>query len=170
MNCRHMKTSRFLGTPVAWATIAGCTLAILISGCRVESPTQVTPPSQSTAAEPSSSDAKAETVTLEIFKPEAEGDADKSKTNAADFTETIDVTSGTTLEDVMRQLDQPEIVITGSGMTAFVQSIDGVASDSSRAWTFTIDDEFSNVGIGSAKLTPQQTIRWRFTTLQEATQ
>lgn len=179
MNCRGMKTSPLTRIPAVWASIAGCLLAMLISGCRVESPPpSTTPPpstksSELTAEQPSSSDTaetKTETVTLEIFKPDGEKNADKSKTPAADFSKTIDVTTGTSLEEVMRQLDQPEIVITGSGVTAFVQSIDGVASDSSRGWTFTIDGEFSNVGIGSVKLTPPQTIRWRLTTLEEATQ
>lgn len=175
MNRCRMKTTRSLRSrfTAVLITFAGCATVILTSGCRVEAPPQPTTVSQSTTVQPSSSDTaatKTETVTLEIFKSAEEKIAGESKTPTADYIETFDVAAGTSLEDVMRQVDQPEIVITGSGATAFVKSIDGVASNASRGWTFTIDDEFSNVGIGSVKLTPPQTVRWRYMTMEEASQ
>lgn len=172
MTRRHINTTRSTRITAVLITIAGCTLAMLTSGCRVETPPQPTIASESTVVQPAGSDAsatKTETVTLEIFKSADAKIAAESDASPADFTETFDVAAGTSLEDIMRQVDQPEIVITGSGATAFVKSIDGVASDSSRGWTFTIDDEFSNVGIGSVKLTPPQTVRWQFLTMEEAT-
>lgn len=169
MNWHVNKTSRPTRAAGSVAILASCMLAVLGSGCRQEAP------SQPTASESSASETAAEsapgttgTVTLEIFLPHAISE-DASDAGQADFRETFDVATGTTLEEVMRKIEQPEIVITGSGVTAFVQSMDGVATDTTRAWTYTIDDTFANEGIGSLELTPPQKIQWRFTTLDEAT-
>ena len=78
------------------------------------------------------------------------------------------ITANSTLEDVMRQLDSPEIKITGSGVTAFVQSIGKVSTQSDRGWTFTIDGEFAKQGISSTPVLPGQTVVWKFTTFEEA--
>lgn len=78
------------------------------------------------------------------------------------------ITANSTLEDVMRQLESPEVKITGSGLTAFVQSIGEVSTQSDRGWTFTIDGEFAQQGIGSTSVLPDQTVVWRFTTFDEA--
>lgn len=79
-----------------------------------------------------------------------------------------DVAAGTTLETVMRGLDSPAMDLGGSGTTAFVNSIDGIETDASRGWTFTVDGEFAKVGIGSLELTPPTKIEWKFTTFEEA--
>ncbi len=166
MNWHRNNTSRSTRAAGPVAVIAGCVLVVLASGCRQEAPPQPTTP-ESSATDTAS--AKTGTVTLEIFQPNNDGSKDGAQAAQAEFTETFDVADGTTVEEVMRKIEQPEIVITGSGVTAFVQSIDGVATDASRGWTYTIDDKFANEGIGSIKLAPSQKIQWRFTTLEEAT-
>lgn len=72
------------------------------------------------------------------------------------------VESGTTLEAVMRSIDQLPISIRGSGVTAFVDGIGNVSTNSSEGWTFQVDGEFANQGIGSTTLSPPTTIRWSF--------
>jgi hypothetical protein len=144
------------------AVTVACLLFVLtitgVSGCSKE-------PALSTATDPAADTAMTDTgvVTVEVFGAVDEGDRAKAK-----FAEDFEVTEGTTLEDVMRRIQQPEIEITGSGVTAFVQSIDGVETNAERGWTFTVDGEFASVGIGSLELTPPQTVRWRYTTFEEA--
>ncbi|MEM6469463.1 MAG: DUF4430 domain-containing protein [Planctomycetota bacterium] len=72
-----------------------------------------------------------------------------------------DVETGATLESVMRRLDLP-IEMSGSGTTAFVQSINGKSMDSNKGWTFTVDGEFASQGIGSTTLTPPTEVIWSF--------
>ncbi len=72
------------------------------------------------------------------------------------------IASGTTLEAVMRSVKELPITIRGSGTTAFVERIGNQSTGSSDGWTFKVDGEFANQGIGSTKLTPPTTVRWRF--------
>ncbi|TWU19340.1 DUF4430 domain-containing protein [Allorhodopirellula heiligendammensis] len=171
MKWHPQKISRSAHAIRSVVIMSSCIAMLLACGCRVESPPQstTTPSSASQDTDADSGSSKTELVTLEIYKPSTGSGENSTKSEVAEFTESFAATSGTTLEEIMRKMEQPKIVITGSGATAFVQSIDGVATNSSRGWTFTVDDEFANVGIGSLKLTPPQTIRWRFTTLEEAT-
>ncbi len=155
------------------AIVAGCLLLVFSSGCRVEAPPEPTAPDSTASDTPVSTDsasAKSAVVTLEIFQPAGEDGAATTDSETAYYRNTFAVSDDTTLEAVMRKIKDPVVVITGSGETAFVKSIDGVTPSSSRGWTFTIDDKFSNVGIGSVKLSPAQTVRWRFTSLDEVTQ
>lgn len=170
MNWHVIRTPRSTRAAGSVTILASCMLAVLLgSGCRQEAPPQPTA-TESSASETAAESAQGATgtVTLEIFHPNAINE-DESGAGQADFRETFDVANGTTLEEVMRKIEQPEIVITGSGVTAFVQSMDGVATDTTRAWTYTVDGTFANEGIGSLELTPPQKIQWRFTTLDEAT-
>lgn len=72
------------------------------------------------------------------------------------------VAGGTTLESVMRSIDEVPIVIRGGGVTAFVQEIDGLTTSASEGWTYQADGKFVNEGIGSYELTPPVTITWKF--------
>ncbi|QDT06215.1 hypothetical protein K227x_46230 [Rubripirellula lacrimiformis] len=77
---------------------------------------------------------------------------------------TVDqVAEGTSLENVMRSVDGLDVDISGSGTTAFVNSIAGKATSASEGWTFTIDGEFANAGVGSTELTPPTSVAWKFT-------
>ena len=73
-----------------------------------------------------------------------------------------DVADGATLESVMRSLDEIPVEISGSGSSSFVESIGGISTDSSEGWTFKVDGEFANQGIGQTVLHPPTTIRWTF--------
>jgi len=104
-------------------------------------------------------------VTIEIIL--------NSEEPAENIRQIVPIHDGETLETVMRgmasQTDEPvEMVISGQGVTAFVQSIHSVTTDSDRGWTYTIDGEFATEGIGSVNVEPGQTIQWRFTTFEEA--
>ncbi|MCC9643918.1 DUF4430 domain-containing protein [Rhodopirellula sp. JC740] len=79
-----------------------------------------------------------------------------------------DVASGTTLESLMRDLDEPKMEIGGEGTTAFIHSIDGVSTSATQGWTYTIDGEFAKTGVGTTKLDPPTTVRWKFTAFEEA--
>ena len=91
------------------------------------------------------------TVTIEI----------ESGDDRATF-EVMDVAAGTTLESLMRSIDQVPVSIQGSGLTAFVDGIDGQSTSGSEGWTFEVDGEFANEGIGSITLTPPTTITWSY--------
>lgn len=78
------------------------------------------------------------------------------------------VASGTTLETLMRDLSSPKMEIGGEGTTAFVESIEGVATNATRGWTYTVDGEFATNGIGTTELDPPTTIVWKYTTFEEA--
>lgn len=76
--------------------------------------------------------------------------------------EVMGVAEGTTLESVMASVDQVPIEMSGSGTTAFVQSIGGITTDASQGWTFIVDGEFANQGIGQTVLHPPTTVQWSF--------
>lgn len=75
-----------------------------------------------------------------------------------------DVPDGATVEDVMRRIspEQLPIQITGSGVTAFVTSMDGKATTDGKGWMFTIDGQPSYVGIGSATVHPPTVVEWHY--------
>lgn len=73
-----------------------------------------------------------------------------------------DVAGGTSLETIMRSIDDLPITITGSGTTAFVHAIGDHATNANEGWTYKIDGEFVHSGIGSAELTPPTTVSWTF--------
>ncbi|MEL7337750.1 MAG: DUF4430 domain-containing protein, partial [Planctomycetota bacterium] len=66
------------------------------------------------------------------------------------------------MESISRITDSNNLDITGTGTTAFVQSIGGTATSESDGWTFTIDGEFAMQGIGSTVLHPPTTVEWKF--------
>ena len=76
--------------------------------------------------------------------------------------EVMDVAAGPTLESLMRSIYQVHVSIQGSGLTAFVDGIDGQSTSGSEGWTFEVDGEFANEGIGSITLTPPTTITWSY--------
>jgi len=53
----------------------------------------------------------------------------------------------------------------GSGATAFLTSIDGVANESgrgSKAWIFRVNDKLGNRSFGTTELKPGDTVLWHF--------
>ena len=56
----------------------------------------------------------------------------------------------------------------GNGETAFIKAIDDLANDRGpgeghRFWQFSVNDKYAEVGCGSAKLKPGDTVRWFYT-------
>ena len=78
------------------------------------------------------------------------------------------VPQGETVETLMRQITDCKVVITGSGTTAFVQQIGDQATGSSEGWTYTIDGQRANRGIGSTTLTPPATVKWNYGAYSDA--
>ena len=80
-----------------------------------------------------------------------------------------DVVDGTTVESVLRSVspDDTEIQMTGRGLTAFVESIDGRGATGTRGWVYTIDGEKVNTGVGSTRLHPPTTVTWRYSDMDD---
>lgn len=72
------------------------------------------------------------------------------------------IAHGTTVEEVMRSIEQFPVEIRGSGTTAFVDSIDGVATGADTGWTYQVDGEQVHEGVGAKRLAPPATISWSF--------
>jgi hypothetical protein len=72
------------------------------------------------------------------------------------------VAAGTTLETVMRRVEQVPVQIQGTGSTAFVNKIGDLATDSRQGWTYKIDGQHINRGLGSTTLSPPTTVTWRY--------
>lgn len=159
------------GSLVSFLVLTSCLLSFMLSGCRTE-----TPPARTDEQSPSLTESPSDTepspskgsVSIEIVSPKEAKSEAASEDSTLLYEKTSAVAAGTTLEEVMRKIETPKIEISGSGVTAFVQSIDGVANQGTRGWTFTLDDDFATEGIGTTKLTPGQTVQWRFTSLEEA--
>ena len=113
-------------------------VAILLFGCSRSAPV---------ANQPA---ATTGTVTIKIA-----GDSEQT-------IEVADIASGTTLEAVMRSLADPPIKLTGSGTTAFVDAIGDRATNSTDGWTFKVDGQHANQGIGGTVLNPPTTVIWSF--------
>ena len=110
------------------------------AGCRQSSPPVAPTPSS-----------RVGTVTIEI------------ESETANETLMIeDVADGTTVEEVMRRIDQIPVTIHGSGVTAFVDQLGETATSTDSGWTYTVDGEFANQGIGTTTISPPTTITWTF--------
>ena len=118
---------------------------LLILGCQGSTST---PPPPSSA---SPSSASTGTVTVEFQIGES------TRTIEVD-----DVVSGSTVESVMRSITDVPLTIHGSGQTAFVDSIDGISTSGSEGWTYKLNGEFANEGIGTTELTPPAKISWSY--------
>ncbi len=105
---------------------------------------------------PPSADAAVGVVTIEIQSEDA----------ATQSIQVPDVADGTTLEAVMRMVEQVPVSVSGSGSTAFVDSIGDVKTDASQGWTFKVDGAFANQGIGQTVLHPPTTVTWSFGTFE----
>ena len=80
------------------------------------------------------------------------------------------IAPGTTVESIMRAVKEVPVVIEGSGMTAFVNSIDGVETGANEGWTFKVNGDFAKQGIGSTMLVPPATLTWTYSTFSEASE
>lgn len=113
-------------------------LAICVSGC-----------SRSTAPRPEAVAAEPGTVTvvIEIGGQEI-------------LREVEQVQPGTTIADVMSRIEEPAIKIIGSGSMAFVDSIGELGTTAGLGWTFRVNGEWADRGVGAYALEPPAEIRW----------
>ncbi|TWU45769.1 hypothetical protein Q31b_09450 [Novipirellula aureliae] len=81
--------------------------------------------------------------------------------------ERTEIAPGATVESVMRAVDEIPVVIEGSGMTAFVHSIDGIETGSNEGWTFKVNGDFAKQGIGSTMIVPPATLTWTYGSYNE---
>jgi len=119
-------------------------LGSILTGCQRETADTV-------ANESSQSAESTGTVTVEV-----------EQANGVQTYQVPDVAAGSTVESVMRALDEADMVITGTGTNAFVHQIGEVATGGGEGWTYTIDGELADKGIGSTTIDPPVTIRWEF--------
>ncbi len=73
-----------------------------------------------------------------------------------------EVRAGTTVEGLMGSIKDVEIVITGSGSTAFLNKIGDLETAGSEGWTYKVDGEHVHEGIGTLQITPPTTITWTY--------
>ena len=78
-----------------------------------------------------------------------------------------DVASDTSLEAVMRQADELNVVLTGSGTTAFVHQIGDVQTGLREGWTYKVDGDFAKVGIGQFLLKPPALVQWTYGKMEQ---
>lgn len=117
-------------------------LLVMVFGCS----TEVAKPGSATAT-----DSVTGIVTVEIIQDE------DTQTFQVD-----NVAAGATVESVMRKVDGIEVSISGSGNLAFLEQIGDQATQNGEGWTYTIDGERVERGIGASKLTPPATITWTY--------
>ena len=115
-----------------------CAPIICLVGCSYQPPPPIT-------------GAPTGTVTLEI----------KSNDNVQTI-KIPNVAEGTTLEWVLKSIDEIPITLHGSGSTAFVEAIGETATSASEGWTFKVDGEWSDKGVGTTILHPPTTVTWTF--------
>jgi hypothetical protein len=79
-------------------------------------------------------------------------------------------TSGQTVMDALAWADKHprgiDLKTSGSGLSAFVRSIDGLENEgggaTARNWLFRLNDKLSNVGAGTCEVQAGDEIRWKF--------
>ncbi|TWU33784.1 DUF4430 domain-containing protein [Novipirellula artificiosorum] len=77
------------------------------------------------------------------------------------------VLPGSTVESVMQSIDEVPVTVNGSGVTAFVSSMDGVETKASEGWTYKVNGEYADKGIGSVMLVPPATLTWTYGTYDQ---
>ncbi len=124
------------------------TLILLIAALGCSNSATQSPPNSNSAATATSS---VGTVTFEI------------QTTDEVIRRTVDdISSGTTVEQVMKQITDLELKMTGSGTTALVTSMEGLTNGGSKGWTYRVDGTLANCGIGEYELTPPCTVTWKY--------
>ncbi len=113
-------------------------LAVCVSGCS----RSTAPQPEALAAEPG-----IVTVVIEIGGQQIRREVEQ-------------VQPGTTIADVMSRIEEPAIKIIGSGSTAFVDSIGELGTTAGLGWTFRVNGEWADRGVGDYALEPPAEIRW----------
>ncbi len=72
------------------------------------------------------------------------------------------IADGETVESVMRKIDDIDVSISGSGMTAFVEKIGEKTTANGEGWTYTVNGNRADRGIGATTLSPPATVTWQY--------
>jgi len=72
------------------------------------------------------------------------------------------VTAGTTVEQLMRELDGETTKISGSGSTAILTSLRGLTNAGTQGWTYRVDEDWADRSMGAYELTPPATVLWKY--------
>ena len=70
------------------------------------------------------------------------------------------VPAGTTVAQVMAEITDPPVEMTGSGSMTFVNSIGELGIAGGKGWTFSVDGQRANQGVGSYVLSPPARVEW----------
>lgn len=131
---RSTRSCRSLGR-IGWLSLG----LIWVGACTGTSPT---PPASDIASEPGPV-----TVVIEM------GDQQVEKVFEA-------VRPGTTIAELMSGIEEPPVRITGSGKMAFVESIGELDTSQGLGWTFQVDGQWADRGIGAFTVQPPVEVRW----------
>lgn len=71
------------------------------------------------------------------------------------------VPAGTTVAQVMAEITDPPVEMTGSGAMTFVKAIGELGVAGGKGWTFSVDGQRANQGVGSYVLNPPARVEWR---------
>ena len=143
-DCRSLRTQAAIPIADSWRPLRplplllALALAVCLSGC--SRPTAPQP--EVAAAEPGTV-----TVVIEIGGQEVRREVEQ-------------VQPGTTIAEVMSRIEEPAIEIIGSGSTAFVDSIGELGTTAGLGWTFRVNGEWADRGVGDYALEPPAEIRW----------
>ncbi len=72
------------------------------------------------------------------------------------------VRSGDTVWQVMQQIEEPEITIQGSGRNALLTRIGEFSNRGAEGWTFYVNGEWADRGIGDYPIQVDDKIEWRY--------
>ena len=74
----------------------------------------------------------------------------------------LKIVAGDTLLDCLRRIPESGFSIRGDGAMAFVTEIDSFASRGGEGWTFYVNGQWADRGIGDFEVHPDDQIEWRY--------
>lgn len=95
-------------------------------------------------------------------------DVDPAVDNGPEYTvRWVDQTAGRTLAEILqspggRTGPSLDVVMSGSGRLAFVESIAGYGTTGGKGWMYQVDGRTPMAGVGSVQLQPPTTVHWRY--------
>ncbi|MEL6897229.1 MAG: DUF4430 domain-containing protein [Planctomycetota bacterium] len=73
---------------------------------------------------------------------------------------------GGTLGDAMLRFDEVPMKWSGDGEMLFLTTVGGQANSGEKGWTFEVDGQWSNVGVGQLPLEREIDVRWIYGSMQ----
>lgn len=70
------------------------------------------------------------------------------------------VPEGTTVAQVMAEISDPPVTLNGSGAMTFVESIGELDTSGGQGWSYRVDGEWADRGVGAYRLSPPASIEW----------